>query len=90
MPKFVNELLELIEGGDYQIVNNDAGKTKIIASKRTPEDSKLDSTKSLDELFNKIRACDSTRFPAFFLIEGEKVYIKLSRKISQKECDFDI
>jgi methionyl-tRNA formyltransferase len=41
-------------------------------SKRTPEDSRLDVHKSINEQFNLLRVCDKNRFPAFFVIHGKK------------------
>ena len=40
--------------------------------KRTPEDSRLDLNKSINEQFNLLRVCDKNRFPAFFVIHGKK------------------
>lgn len=91
MPSFVKELLDLVESCNFSITTNSQEKTKIVAPKRTPDDSELDSRKSLDDLFNQIRACDSERFPAFFFKDGEKIYVTLSRsKDSQKQTPFDI
>lgn len=47
--------------------------------KRTPADSRLDPTKSLEEQFNLIRVCDPERFPAFFELHGHRYVIKLER-----------
>lgn len=56
--------------------------------KRTPADSQLDPKQSLSELFDKIRACDSESFPAFFMHKGQKVCIKLWRpEKSEIEAD---
>jgi len=41
-------------------------------SKRTPEDSRLDVHKTINEQFNLLRVCDKNRFPAFFVIHGKK------------------
>ena len=41
-------------------------------SKRTPENSRLDVHKSIYEQFNLLRVCDKNRFPAFFIIHGQK------------------
>lgn len=46
---------------------------------RRPEDSLLDDSKSLKELYDFIRACDPDRFPAYMIKDGEKVGIKLFR-----------
>lgn len=46
---------------------------------RKPKDSILDPNKSLIELYNYIRACDPVDYPAYFLMNNEKVCIKLWR-----------
>ncbi|MGQ3210412.1 MAG: formyltransferase family protein [Shinella sp.] len=48
--------------------------------KRTPADSRLDPTKSLEEQFDLIRVCDPERFPAFFELHGHTYVIKLERR----------
>jgi len=48
--------------------------------KRKPEDSEIDPTRPLLELINKIRASDPEDFPAFFYLNGQKVYVKIWRK----------
>lgn len=47
--------------------------------KRVPEDSEVNPSKSLLQLFDEIRASDSEAFPAFFYVDGQKVCIKLWR-----------
>lgn len=44
--------------------------------KRNPTDSCLDSTKSLDSLWDNIRICDNDKYPAHFYIEGKKITLK--------------
>jgi methionyl-tRNA formyltransferase len=44
--------------------------------KRTPEDSRLDDSKPLIELWDKIRVCDNEKFPAFFVVGGKKVILR--------------
>jgi methionyl-tRNA formyltransferase len=46
---------------------------------RNPEDSKIDPTRSILELFHVIRACDPNKYPAFFEYEGQKICIKMWR-----------
>jgi methionyl-tRNA formyltransferase len=46
---------------------------------RTPEDSRIDPSKSLLELYNTIRASDPDRYPAFFEVLGQRVGVKLFR-----------
>jgi methionyl-tRNA formyltransferase len=47
--------------------------------KRTPNDSELDISKSIREQFNLLRVCDPERFPAFFVIDGNKYTIRIER-----------
>jgi methionyl-tRNA formyltransferase len=56
----------------------------------TPKDSLLDWNKSLKELYNEIRACDSEEYPAYFIVDGQKVFIKLWRDLVNKESNFQI
>ncbi|WP_169776838.1 formyltransferase family protein [Campylobacter mucosalis] len=45
--------------------------------KRTPKDSQLDTSKSLDELFNQLRVVSNDDFPAFFYKNGQKFILKI-------------
>ena len=47
--------------------------------KRTPHDSEIDANLKLNELVSFIRACDNEEYPAFFMYENERVYVKLWR-----------
>lgn len=47
--------------------------------KRTPDDSELDITKTLDSQFNLLRVCDPSRFPAFFYKDGQKYTIRIEK-----------
>lgn len=44
--------------------------------KRMPQDSRLDTTKTLEDLWDLIRICDNEAYPAWFEIEGEKFILK--------------
>jgi len=57
------------------------------AKRRTPSDSEINPNLPLMDLINKIRACDIDEFPAFFMYEGERVYLRLFR-IKNSEDDF--
>lgn len=46
---------------------------------RVPEHSEVDPTRSLLDLYDKIRAADPERYPAHFYVDGQKVCIKLWR-----------
>jgi len=56
--------------------------------KRSPSDSRIDPTKTLEELFNTIRVMDPDRYPAFFYQHGYKYTIEL-RKVEPNENDND-
>ena len=53
--------------------------------KRLPTDSEIDPSLPLSQLFDYIRACDPQEFPAYFMYNNEKVFIKLWR--TQKPDD---
>jgi methionyl-tRNA formyltransferase len=48
---------------------------------RTPSDSEIDPTKSLLELYNKIRAAHPVDYPAHFYLDGEKISVVLRRVV---------
>jgi methionyl-tRNA formyltransferase len=47
--------------------------------KRTPADSKLDPERSIKEQFNILRVSDPDRYPAFFIMNGQKYTIRLEK-----------
>lgn len=47
--------------------------------KRAPEDSRVDSERSIASQFDLIRVCDPQRFAAFFEMHGHKYKIKLEK-----------
>jgi methionyl-tRNA formyltransferase len=47
--------------------------------KRTAEDSRLDLTKPLGQLWDLIRVCDNDAYPAWFELDGQKFIIKRER-----------
>lgn len=80
MPSFLNELLDLINSGNISGFENDDEKTIVRAPRRKPEDSEVLLSDTVEQMFGKVKASDSDRFPAYFVIEGEKVYVRLSRE----------
>lgn len=48
-------------------------------SRRSPADSQLDPAQSIVSQFDRIRACDPNRFPAFFELHGMKYKITLEK-----------
>jgi methionyl-tRNA formyltransferase len=68
----------------------DEGIATSYPKKRKPEDSKIDPTKSLLDLFNEIRACDPLDYPAYFEYLGQKVCIKLWRPEKSEEQNDEI
>ena len=47
--------------------------------KRTPQDSQLDTDKSISEQFNLLRIVDNDNYPAFFLYNNHKYIIKIQK-----------
>ncbi|MDF0692489.1 hypothetical protein [Aquirufa ecclesiirivi] len=48
--------------------------------RRTKEDSQLDINKSIKDQFNLLRVCDNERYPAFFLLDGQKYILKIFKE----------
>ncbi len=46
---------------------------------RTPTDSELDPSKSIESQFNLLRVCDPNRFPGYFRIHGHRYKVKLEK-----------
>ena len=76
-PIFVSNVLKNILKGNMNTKKQLSNSNIIYSEKRKPEDSRIDETKPLIELYNKIKACDQERFPAYFELDGKKVKIKL-------------
>lgn len=47
--------------------------------KRSPADSRVDPTRTIEEQFDLIRVCDPDRFPAYFELHGFKYRIRLEK-----------
>jgi methionyl-tRNA formyltransferase len=47
--------------------------------KRTPDDSRLDTDRTLAEQFDLLRVADGERFPAFFDFRGHRYYVQLRK-----------
>ncbi len=48
--------------------------------KRNPQDSELSLNKTLGEQFNLLRICDNERYPAFFVRDGIKYVLRISKE----------
>lgn len=78
MPSFLKKLCEKLLSNNYELSINDPLKTKVVAEKRTPEDSEIPLDMTIDKAYDYIRACDQDRFPAYIKIDGRKIYIKIA------------
>lgn len=77
-PNFVLETLMMIRDNNYIRAKQEKMENEVVFNdKRTPKDSEVNSSLSLGELVNQIRACDAERFPAYFMIDNIKVNIRL-------------
>lgn len=91
MPDFIGELMSLIHNGQIEGIAQDASLTKVTAPRRSPEDSQVDPEQPLADLYNRIRACDAGHYPAFFYMEGQKVFISMKRAAdAQREHPLDL
>lgn len=78
-PRLILDALDLLQDPKFIPYPQDENLASIFPKKRTPEDSMIDPTKPLLDLFDEIRACDPEDFPAYFIIDGQKICIKLWR-----------
>lgn len=53
--------------------------------RRTPQDSRLDSRKSIAEQFNLLRVVDNTRYPAFVEMNGNIYLLKIEKMSSESK-----
>lgn len=85
MPHFLNELIKILNHKKILTKVNNNKKTKIIAPKRTSKDSEIKPGMYFKDAFNLIRSCDPSRFPAYYLVNAQKVYVSLSRNMSKNK-----
>ena len=79
-PQVVLQALEMVEDGTARYTTQTQDHTSVVRyPDRVPEDSEIDPTRSLTELYDKIRAAPPDRFPAYFFVNGEKVCIRMWR-----------
>lgn len=91
-PDFLKELVQILLGEKISLIVNDSKLTKVIAKRRTPDDSEILANMPFKEVYNFIRSCDTKRFPAFYIKDGERVFVKLFRQKDEekRENEFDI
>lgn len=53
--------------------------------KRSPEDSRLDPSSSIEAQFNLLRVVDNEKYPAFFDYKGQRYIISITKDESSKE-----
>ena len=87
MPTFFAQLLNLLASRKLSSIAQ-SGETKMIAPKRSVEDSQINKHESIENLYNSIRACDPDLYPAFFYHNNEKIYIKIwTNRIGKKNFE---
>ncbi len=77
-PALLLEAMDMVRNGDDGYVQDET-QVSYYPQLRTPDDSEIDPSKSIEELYNCIRASDPDRFPAFFIKDGEKIGVRLFR-----------
>ena len=71
---FVSQYPRILSKGKFQI----GGSTYY--PRRTPKDSELNLSLTLDEQFNALRIADNEKYPAFFIRKGHKYIIKIYKE----------
>jgi len=77
-PGVIEHALTKLRNGNASFVTQDATRASTYP-RRKPGDSEIDPSLPLIDLFDRIRACDPDRFPAYFFVEGQKVCIRMWR-----------
>jgi len=77
---FVLDVLDNLEARVQAAEPQDESRASLHLEPRTPEASELDPAKALIDLLPIIRASDPDQYPAYFLLEGEKVLVFLERE----------
>jgi methionyl-tRNA formyltransferase len=70
---------DVVRGRELTWAPQDESQASEYLAMRTPDDSIMDPAKPLIELYHHIRACNAEKYPAFFEVEGQRVYVKLWR-----------
>ena len=81
--KLFNTELELmshaVKSYDQIKPEKQTGESGMYMKKRTPEDSRLDPSKTIEEQFNLLRIIDSQRYPAFMDYLGKRYLVKIEK-----------
>jgi methionyl-tRNA formyltransferase len=77
-PDAVREALRKVMAGERGEPQQEV-QASAYHERRTGDDSRIDPSRSIQDLYYFIRACDPSRFPAFFEVEGQRVGIKFFR-----------
>jgi methionyl-tRNA formyltransferase len=77
-PALVLDAIRLLDTG-FIPLPQDESQASTYPKKRRPDDSRIDPSRPLSELYDQIRACDPDAYPAFFEMEGQKIAIKMWR-----------
>ena len=70
--------IEMVAAGEAPVPQSAEGGSYY--SRRTPEDSRLDPSCTLADLFDQIRVADPDRFPAYFEMHGHTYNITLKKR----------
>lgn len=87
-PEVVIEALKLVRSQHYKLLPQCFNNFKKYPN-RVPAHSEIDPTMPLISLFDKIRASDPEKYPAYFYYNNQKVCIKLWRPKKKNE-EFDL
>jgi methionyl-tRNA formyltransferase len=87
-PHLILRALQLLEEPNPKSVPQDESLQCTHLLPRSPEDSYMDSGLSLMEALNVVRASDWELYPAYFEVDGHRVYVKMERR-SKKSDEID-
>jgi len=70
---------QAVNSFDQIIPKPQIGESGLHMKKRTPEDSRIDPAKTIEEQFNLLRVVDSKRYPAFMDYRGKRYFLKIEK-----------
>ena len=76
--ELMDHAIDLVEQGEAPKPQDD--RSPSYHPRRTPADSELDSSSTLESVFNQLRVADPDRFPAFFRMHGHDFELTVKKR----------
>lgn len=88
-PGLVTRALRELVHGTAKLIVQDEDLATTHVGQRTPKDSEMPPEMSLADALNVVRASHSTLYPAYFVVHGQRVRVRMDRLV-RPEDEFDL